>query len=96
MLRSMLIIGVMPLPLRAICDNPRAPRLTHVPPLGTNLDTLCVRGDQTSFLDESSVRESLVLARQPGDQQAAGAVEAEVRSDRVLALPTGRDGRARS
>ena len=93
MLRSMLMIGVMPLPLRAICDNAQGAAAHACAPVGTNLDTLCVRGDQTSFLDESSVREPLELARQPGDQQAAGAVEAEVRSDLV---PTGRGGRGRS
>ena len=94
MLRSMLMIGVMPLPLRAICDNAQGAAAHACAPVGPNLDTLCVRGDQTPFLDESSFREPLELARQPGDQQAAGAVVAKVRSDLVLAVPTGRDGTA--
>jgi hypothetical protein len=54
MLRSMLhMIDVMPLPLRAICDNAQGVAAHACAPVGTNLDTLCVRGDQTSFLDES-------------------------------------------
>jgi len=67
MLRSMLMIGVMPLPLRAICDNAQGAAAQACAPVGPNLDTLCVRGDQTPFLDESSFREPLELARQPGD-----------------------------
>ena len=94
MLRSMLMIGVMPLPLRAICDNAQG-AAAHACARSGPTWTLFVFAATRRLPRRIVIPRAAGACRQPGDQQAAGAVVAKVRSDLVLAVPTGRDGTAR-